>query len=269
MERKRSWPAGWRGQGVSMGCDGGGGGERTGVPDLEADNRVGVGVDDALGHEARADGRRDLVGLEGAFAVAHDQRRLADALGAEDDDLGLKRRHCCPFVVGVWGKEVEQKATERLCWVGCARLVSLRPVRGGLVEVGAVGRTNKRLSGCQRFSEGRGDLTEVVPCLELLVFWQRAAGVTGDARLEARVMRESGRQTHYICSADALKISKRPGPVHSPTARPAVTCAAVLCLRGAFQSVQGCCVLFSPCLAPKKKAPVAESQLVPRRRLSS
>lgn len=83
-----------------MGRGGGG----TGVPDLEADDRVCVGVDDALGHEAGADGRRHLVGLEGAFAVAHDQRRLADALGAEDDNLGLERRHCCPFVVGVWGK---------------------------------------------------------------------------------------------------------------------------------------------------------------------
>lgn len=150
---------------------------------------------------------------------------------------------------------MEQKATERLCWVGCARLVSLRPVRGGLVEVGAVGRTNKRLSGCQRFPKGEGGLTEVVPCLELLVFWQRAAGVTGDARLGARVMLESGRQTHYICSADALKISKRPGPVHSPTARPAVTCACRCAVpAGLFKACKGAASFFLRVLLQKESS---------------
>lgn len=177
--------AGWTGRGGLVWGVRGRGGARTGVPDLEADDCVRVGVDDALGHEASADGGCDLVGLEGAFAVAHDQRRLADALGAEDDDLGLERRHCCPFVVGVWGKEVEQKATERLCRVGCARL-SLLLVRGGLVEVGAVGRTDGRLSGCQRFRRERGKPLgggSVPGASRLLAALRgsRVTGVAGDA----------------------------------------------------------------------------------------
>jgi len=65
----------------------------TGIPDLQADDSVRVGVDDALGHEAGADGGRDLGGVEGALAVSHDEGSLAHALGAEDDDLGLQGRH--------------------------------------------------------------------------------------------------------------------------------------------------------------------------------
>lgn len=65
----------------------------TGIPDLQADDSVRVGVDDALGHEAGADGGRDLGRVEGALAVPHDEGGLAHALGAEDDDLGLEGRH--------------------------------------------------------------------------------------------------------------------------------------------------------------------------------
>lgn len=66
----------------------------TGVPYLQAHDGVGIGVDDALGHERGADGGCDLRGVEGAFAETRDQRGLADALRAEDHDLGLERgRH--------------------------------------------------------------------------------------------------------------------------------------------------------------------------------
>jgi len=104
MERKRSWPAAT-------------GGRRTGqhrmsftkalprwagearltrIPYLQPDDRVGVGVDDAFGQEARADRGRDLGRAERAFAVARHQGRLPDALGADHDDLGLERRHGGP-----------------------------------------------------------------------------------------------------------------------------------------------------------------------------
>lgn len=70
-----------------------GGKRHTGIPDLQAHDSVGITVDDALRHEARADGARRLGGVEGALAVPRDERRLADALGAQDDDLGLERGH--------------------------------------------------------------------------------------------------------------------------------------------------------------------------------
>lgn len=70
----------------------------TSIPDLQADDRVRVRVDDALGQEAGADRRRGLGRVEGALAVAHDERRLTDALRAEDDDLGFERgRHYFGF----------------------------------------------------------------------------------------------------------------------------------------------------------------------------
>jgi hypothetical protein len=65
---------------------------------------------------------------------------------------------------------------------------------------------------------------------------------------------EPGRQTHYICSANALKT---PGLcihlVHSTAYLPLSPVAAVLRLRGAFESVQGCWVLFLRVLLPPPK----------------
>ena len=116
MERKRSWPAGGR---VSSGSDlragrrsrgrgvagrdvevksnrrdpGSREGRRTGIPDLQAHDSVGITVDDPFRHEARADGARRLGGVECALAVPRDERRLADALGTQDDDLGLEGGH--------------------------------------------------------------------------------------------------------------------------------------------------------------------------------
>lgn len=66
---------------------------RTGIPYLEADDTVRVGVDDALGHEAGANGGCCLGWVESAFAITHHQGRFAHALGAEDDDFGLEGRH--------------------------------------------------------------------------------------------------------------------------------------------------------------------------------
>lgn len=64
------------------------------VPDLEAHDRVSVGVEDPLGQEGGADrGGRVRLWPEGAVDVAVDERRLAHALGAEDDDLGFEGAH--------------------------------------------------------------------------------------------------------------------------------------------------------------------------------
>lgn len=110
MERNRSWPA--RGsQKLARAVRRQGSLDwlvrerQTGIPNLQADDRVGVRVDDTLGHEAGADGRRDLSRGEGALDIPRHQRRLADALGAEDDDFCLERRHAllaCLFVSSLW-----------------------------------------------------------------------------------------------------------------------------------------------------------------------
>jgi len=79
------------------------------VPYLQADDGVGGRVEDAFGDEGRADGGRDVCGVEGVLDVALHEGGLSDAwevrkkrrntdirrrrrtLGAEDDDLGLER----------------------------------------------------------------------------------------------------------------------------------------------------------------------------------
>lgn len=63
------------------------------VPDLKTHDGIGVGVYHAFCEEASADGGGCLGWVECAFAVAHDERRLAHILSAEDHDLGLERRH--------------------------------------------------------------------------------------------------------------------------------------------------------------------------------
>lgn len=115
------------------------------IPYLQAHLRVCVTVDDALGHEGSADGTRDLRRVEGALAVAHDQARLADALRAEHNDLGLKRRGHCGWLrrggarpgVARLGRTLGWVHGEGLadsCWVslllvsGRAALVPVRPV---------------------------------------------------------------------------------------------------------------------------------------------
>lgn len=83
----------------AIGAKGRGEGRRTGIPDLQAYDSVGITVDDPLRHEARADGAGRLGGVESALAVPRDERRLADALGAQDDDLGLEGGHVVFCVV--------------------------------------------------------------------------------------------------------------------------------------------------------------------------
>lgn len=68
-------------------------GKRTCVPDLQSHHGICVGVDHALGQETCANSRRDLGWIESAFAVSHDERGFPHALSAENDDLGLERRH--------------------------------------------------------------------------------------------------------------------------------------------------------------------------------
>jgi hypothetical protein len=63
------------------------------IPDLEAHNRIRIGVDDALREKAGADGGSNLSRVESAFTISHNQGCLPNALGAEDDDLGFERRH--------------------------------------------------------------------------------------------------------------------------------------------------------------------------------
>lgn len=84
----------------AIGAKGGPGeGRHTGIPDLQAHDSVGITVDDPLRHEARADGAGRVGGVESALAVPRDERRLADALGAQDDDLGLEGGHVVFCVV--------------------------------------------------------------------------------------------------------------------------------------------------------------------------
>lgn len=105
MDRKRSWPAGDLLVGERK--RGGTSTELTGVPNLETNDGVRIGINDALGEEACADSGSNLSWVEGAFAVAHDQGRLADALCAEDDNLGLERGHFyIEFLQGKYGFEV-------------------------------------------------------------------------------------------------------------------------------------------------------------------
>ena len=81
----------------------------TSIPDLETDDGVAIGVDHPLGHKTSTNGRGCLSRIELALAVAHDERRLPDALSAEDDDLGLEGRHGVvdgPGVVARMGVEV-------------------------------------------------------------------------------------------------------------------------------------------------------------------
>ena len=68
-------------------------GAHTGIPDLEADSRIGIAIDNLFGHETSTDSRGGLSRVELALAVAGDEGCFADPLGAENDDLGLEGRH--------------------------------------------------------------------------------------------------------------------------------------------------------------------------------
>lgn len=66
--------------------------KHTSIPNLQANDGVGIAVDDAFGHEACANGGSDLGRVEGALAVAHHEACFADALTAQHDNLCLQCR---------------------------------------------------------------------------------------------------------------------------------------------------------------------------------
>ena len=105
---------------------------RTCVPDLQPHDGVGIGVDDALGKEAGANSGGCFGWVEGTLAVTHDQRRLAHTLGAENNNLGLERRHPALRQLRQRG-EVKGVSDKRGGGCGTtARLAAAREERGGL-----------------------------------------------------------------------------------------------------------------------------------------
>ena len=65
----------------------------TSVPDLKPNSRVCVCIMNSLGKEAGANSTSGMVRLKDTLAITADEARLADALCAEDDNLGFEGGH--------------------------------------------------------------------------------------------------------------------------------------------------------------------------------